>query len=64
LRTFNDEGDRRGVEIQRELIEKWLVEHIGQVLVITSEKDYYMIELWDDRAIRVVTNTGERCCDG
>jgi hypothetical protein len=27
---------------------------------VTREKDFAMIELWDDRAVQVVTNTGER----
>ena len=27
---------------------------------ITNKKDHLMKELWDDRAIQVVQNTGER----
>lgn len=38
----------------------WLKENIGQVLPIQAHKDMYMIQLWDDRAIQVVPNTGER----
>lgn len=34
----------------------------GQYLEVTCEKDPDMLELWDDRAVRVVRNTGERCC--
>lgn len=41
-------------------IEDWCVKHIGQALPITATKDYGMIELWDDRAIQVVSNTGDR----
>jgi hypothetical protein len=41
-------------------IEIWCEEHIGQVLPITNEKEYSMIELWDDRAVQVIPNTGER----
>ncbi len=41
-------------------IERWCLEHIGQLLPITHSKDYGMIELWDDRAIQVIENTGER----
>jgi phosphoglycolate phosphatase-like HAD superfamily hydrolase len=44
---------------QNEVIEKWCLEHIGEVLEITCVKDYSMIELWDDRAKQVVPNTGE-----
>lgn len=39
-------------------IERWCEQHIGQVLPITCTKDYGMIELWDDRAVQVVPNTG------
>ena len=35
------------------LIQDWCEEHIGQRLEVTNVKDYAMIELWDDRAIRV-----------
>ncbi len=43
-----------------EAIEAWCLDHIGVALPITCRKDYAMIELWDDRAVQVVTNTGER----
>jgi hypothetical protein len=41
-------------------IEKWCSEHIGIVLPITCTKDYGMVELWDDRAVQVIPNTGVR----
>ena len=41
-------------------IEDWCEKHIGQVLPVTTEKDYWMTELWDDRAVQVIPNTGER----
>lgn len=41
-------------------IEDWCIEHIGEALPITNQKDFSMIELWDDRAIQVTINTGER----
>ncbi len=44
------------------LISLWCKIHIGQSLPVTCTKDYGMIELWDDRAVRVVLNTGEPCC--
>ena len=40
-------------------IQEWCREHIGEVLPVTCFKDMQMIELWDDRAIRVEKNTGE-----
>jgi hypothetical protein len=41
-------------------IQKWCEAHIGCVLAITYVKDFGMIELWDDRAVQVVPNTGRR----
>jgi hypothetical protein len=42
----------------RSAIEEWCVEHVGEKLVVTCAKDFGMIELWDDRAVQVETNTG------
>jgi hypothetical protein len=44
----------------RESIEKWCILNLGKKLEITCCKDTDMIELWDDRAIQVVPNTGQR----
>jgi hypothetical protein len=38
----------------------WCEQHLGQVLPVTDRKDFKMIELWDDRAVQVVENTGAR----
>jgi len=43
---------------QRILISQWCQTHIGQALEVTATKDFAMIELWDDRAVQVVPNTG------
>lgn len=40
-------------------IQAWCAEHVGEVLPITCVKDFGMIELWDDRAVQVIPNTGE-----
>lgn len=50
-----------GPEVQL-LIEGWCLKHLGFIPRITNEKDFAMIELWDDRAVRVVENTGQVCC--
>ena len=42
----------------RDAIEAWCLEHIGEVLPITNVKDYSMMELWDDRSVQVIPNTG------
>ncbi len=39
-------------------IKEWLKKHSLPDLEITNCKDMDMIELWDDRAIQVVPNTG------
>lgn len=39
-------------------IQEWADKHIGVGLAVTCQKDYGMIELWDDRAVRVEPNTG------
>lgn len=41
-------------------IQKWCLKHLGCILDVTYEKDLAMIELWDDRAVQVIPNTGER----
>lgn len=46
----------------RKVIDEWTLKYFGQILPVTCRKDYGMIELWDDRAVRVRLNTGEPCC--
>ncbi len=41
-------------------IRDWCKKHIGRELTVTNLKDYSMIELWDDRVVQVIPNTGER----
>jgi hypothetical protein len=55
--------DGRTLEIVRYWIEKWCLEHIGQVLPITHEKDFGMICLYDDRCEQVEKNTGQLVVD-
>lgn len=44
----------------REAITKWCVEQFGQELAVTATKDFAMKELWDDRCVQVIPNTGKR----
>lgn len=39
-------------------IQDWTEKHIGHRLPVTCQKDYGMIQLWDDRAVHVIPNTG------
>lgn len=41
-------------------VEAWCLKHIGVVLPVTNEKDFGMLELWDDRAVQIIPNTGIR----
>ena len=52
-----------GVEVIREAIENYCEEHIGVKLQVTNEKDMGMMELWDDRAVQVIVNTGRPISD-
>ena len=42
----------------RASIAAWTKQHIGTELEAVSEKDFNMIEYYDDRAIQVIFNTG------
>jgi hypothetical protein len=42
----------------RKTIEFWCAENLGEVLPITSEKDYQMVELWDGHSVQVLPNEG------
>lgn len=44
---------------QEKRIQEWCEKHLGKALPVTATKDLDMIELWDDRAVGVVMNTGE-----
>ena len=44
-------------------IRQWCKEHLGCEIPITCEKDLGMIELWDDRCVQVITNTGKSLAD-
>jgi tRNA A-37 threonylcarbamoyl transferase component Bud32 len=42
-------------------IERWCLQNIGEVLLITDAKDCGMQLLYDDKVVRVNANTGELC---
>lgn len=57
----NDGGVVDSVEFaaaQDKMIREWCKEHVGQELQTTACKDFQMVELWDDRARQVISNTG------
>lgn len=53
---YNQSLEERAFQISR--IESWCMEHLGFILPVTAEKDYNMLELWDDRAVQVEPDTG------
>jgi len=49
-------NEHRDEEIKA--IAEWTTKHLGQQLVVTSEKDQHMEALYDDKAVQVVKNQG------
>ena len=41
-------------------IHKWCMEYFGIILPVTCVKDHNLLEFWDDRAVQIKINTGER----
>lgn len=40
-------------------VERWLKKHKLPALEVTNAKDFYMLELWDDRAVQIIPNMGK-----
>lgn len=55
---FVSSADREAEEAI-DAVRAWCIKHIGQDLTITCVKDMMMSELYDDRAVQVLPNTGE-----
>lgn len=51
---------REAVAAQQQVIRSWCRKYLGRELEVTAEKGPGMIELWDDKAVRVEANTGRR----
>ena len=61
VRVFTARVGFRGEEDQqRKIIGDWCDKHVGKRLPVTNVKDGQMIQLWDDRAVQIIHNTGER----
>jgi len=52
------EATGQSVAQLEEPIKKWCVEVFGVELPVTSEKDIHMAVLYDDRCVRIESNTG------
>ncbi len=46
------------------VLDAWMDTHIGRRLRVTCEKDGWMLQIWDDRAFQIITNTGQRVDGG
>lgn len=53
-------SDPSTAEEARDYIHQWLIRHGLPTLEVTNVKDFGMVELWDDRAVQVIFNTGDR----
>lgn len=58
-RIFTARVSGEDAEEQRKLIQEWALLNLKEVPVITHEKDFKMICLYDDRAIAVKPNSGQ-----
>ena len=65
-RVAHDSTSKRILETQFAMIHimDWIARQVGTDLPITCVKDFGMVELWDDRAIQVIANTGLRADGG
>jgi len=58
--TARVSGDKADSERARYYIKKWLEGECGITdMEVTCVKDYYLVELYDDRAVQVEFNTGK-----
>lgn len=63
IMTARVSGDPITAGRERVRVKKWCLAVIGQELRVTCQKDYDMIEQWDDRAVQVIPNTGRTIAD-
>src|SRR6478735_1483632 len=64
LSAASPESDAsQNLSVVEACIRRWCEKHLGRPLPITCCKDYGMIELWDDRCVQVIPNTGRTIAD-
>jgi hypothetical protein len=63
VKMFTARADGKDKAVAVKAIKAWCKEHLGQELEVTCKKDQFMTELWDDRAVRVKKNKGERTAE-
>lgn len=50
--------DAEEIDAARRAIDAWSLDVFGVALPVTCTKDYAMVQLWDDRCVQVIPNTG------
>lgn len=55
--------NRKELAAVTKAVKAYCKKHIGVELEVTNEKDYGMIELWDDQCVQVIPNTGRTIAD-
>lgn len=65
-RAYTDGSNARNFRAQqaKHAIDSWCMHYLGRTLPITSQKDFDLVEFWDDRAVQVIPNTGIRADGG
>lgn len=61
--TARVSGDAEEAEVVVAAIHAWCDKHGLPRLPVTCIKDYQMVELWDDRCVQVIPNTGKSLAD-
>lgn len=60
LRNASDQhADQDFADDQIRRIQVWCGLTFGCILPVTALKDFHCVELWDDRCVQMITNTGE-----
>lgn len=48
---------------QTKAIQEWSKIKFGEIYDVTCQKDFNCIRIYDDRAMRVICDTGKLCCE-
>ena len=63
---YNKDGSKQSVAGLSEIrtrLSVWCLKNVGMWLDITCEKDHNVIEIWDDKVVGVIRDTGIRIGD-
>jgi hypothetical protein len=52
-------GEKFQIRDMLDVVYAYCGKHVGEYLPVTCAKDWKMVELWDDRAVQVIPNTGK-----